>query len=259
MSGWPSCASTEPSRNATRLCTIDSGCTRISIRSCAEAEQVVGLDQLEALVHHRRRIDRDLGAHGPVRVSDRLARRDGRHLGARAAAERPAGRGQDQPLDALGGLAAQRLEDRVVLGIDRQQHGAAARDLGHQQRAGADQAFLGGERDHRAAAHRGERRAEAGRADDRRHHPVGRPRGGLDQALVAGRDLDAAARERLLEVAIARRVGDRGEARAVTDRRRGETRRRCGARSAPRPGSARACGRSGRACSGRPSRWRRAR
>ena len=56
-------------------------------------------------------------------------------------AERPARGGQDQaarPLSAL--LAVEHLEDRVVLGIDRQQHGAAARDLGHQQRAGADQA-----------------------------------------------------------------------------------------------------------------------
>ncbi len=39
-----------------------------------QAEQVMGLDQLEALVHHGRAIDRDLGAHGPVGMGDRLAR-----------------------------------------------------------------------------------------------------------------------------------------------------------------------------------------
>ena len=57
----------------------------------AEAEQVVGLDQLEALVHHGRRIDRDLGAHVPVGVSDRLARRDARpsrRAGGRGTARR---------------------------------------------------------------------------------------------------------------------------------------------------------------------------
>ena len=60
------------------------------------------LDQLEPLVHHGRRIDRDLGAHAPVGMGDRLARRDARHLGSRAAPERPARRGQDQALDAVG-------------------------------------------------------------------------------------------------------------------------------------------------------------
>ena len=41
---------------------------------------------------------------------------------------------------------------------------------------------LVGERDHGAAADRGQGRAEPGRADDRRHDPVGRPRGRLDSA-----------------------------------------------------------------------------
>ena len=36
------------------------------------AEQVMGLHQLEALVHQRRRVDRDLAAHRPRRVRERL-------------------------------------------------------------------------------------------------------------------------------------------------------------------------------------------
>ena len=40
------------------------------------AEQVVGLDQLEPLVHQRRRVDRDLAAHRPGRVGERLLDRD---------------------------------------------------------------------------------------------------------------------------------------------------------------------------------------
>ena len=40
------------------------------------AEEVVGLHHLEALVHQRRRVDRDLAAHPPRRVVERLLDRD---------------------------------------------------------------------------------------------------------------------------------------------------------------------------------------
>ena len=40
-------------------------------------EQPARLDHLERLVHHRRRVDRDLAAHDPVRVRAGLVRRDG--------------------------------------------------------------------------------------------------------------------------------------------------------------------------------------
>ncbi len=45
--------------------------------------------------------------------------------------------------------------------------------------AGADQALLVGERDGGAAIDRGKRRLQSGRAADRRHHPIRRPRGRL--------------------------------------------------------------------------------
>ena len=41
-------------------------------------EQMVGLDQLEALVHQRRRVDRDLAAHLPGRMRERLLAGDRR-------------------------------------------------------------------------------------------------------------------------------------------------------------------------------------
>ena len=47
-----------------------------------DAEQLVGLDHLEALVHERRRVDRDLGAHVPGRVLQRVGDRDVAELGA---------------------------------------------------------------------------------------------------------------------------------------------------------------------------------
>ena len=42
----------------------------------ADAEQPVRLDHLEALVHQRRRIDRDLPPHPPRRMLQRVVRRD---------------------------------------------------------------------------------------------------------------------------------------------------------------------------------------
>jgi hypothetical protein len=80
MSGEPSCASIEPSAYSTRLWITDCGWTTMSIRS-RQPEQVVRLDQLQALVHHGRAVDADLGAHRPIGVRHRLRRGDPRHLG----------------------------------------------------------------------------------------------------------------------------------------------------------------------------------
>ena len=64
----PSCAIIEPSRNSTMPCTIDCGCTSTSISLGRHREQMMRLDQFEALVHQGRGIDRDLRAHRPVRM-----------------------------------------------------------------------------------------------------------------------------------------------------------------------------------------------
>jgi hypothetical protein len=41
-----------------------------------DAEQVMRLDDFESLVHQGRRIDRDLAAHVPRRMSERVLHRD---------------------------------------------------------------------------------------------------------------------------------------------------------------------------------------
>ena len=83
MSGIESWAIVAPSTNSTMLCTTDCGCTTTSIWSNGDAEQLVGLDHLEALVHERRRVDRDLGAHVPGGVPERVGHGD-RRRAARA-------------------------------------------------------------------------------------------------------------------------------------------------------------------------------
>ena len=72
MSGWPRCASVAPSHRRDQR--VDD---RLRVHDDVDplvrrAEQPVRLDHLEALVHQRRRVDRDLAAHRPGRVRERL-------------------------------------------------------------------------------------------------------------------------------------------------------------------------------------------
>ena len=152
---------------------IDCGCTTTSIRSYGDAEQVVGLDHLEALVHQRRRVDRDLAAHRPRRVRERLLDRHVLELGARAAAERAARGGQHELVDGARPLAGQQLVQRRVLGVDRDERGAGRLGQRGDELAADDQRLLVGQREVDALAERGDRRPEAGRADERVEDEVG--------------------------------------------------------------------------------------
>ena len=68
------------------------------------------------------------------------------HLLARGGAERAAGRGQHDLLDRAAVAVVQRLEDRVVLGVHRQQRGAGLAHRAQHDLAGADQRLLVGQR-----------------------------------------------------------------------------------------------------------------
>ena len=136
-----------------------------------DPEQVVRLDHLEPLVHQGRRVDRDPPAHLPGRVGERLLDRHPVEVGA--AAERPAGGGQHQPVDRRRALGAQQLEDRRVLGVDRQDPGAGRLGERRDQLAADHQALLVGERQLDPLGERDDRRAEAGGADDRVEDEIG--------------------------------------------------------------------------------------
>ena len=99
--GAPSWASTEPSTYSTSEWITDWGWTRMSIALGRQAEQMVRLDQLEPLVHQGRRIDRDLGAHRPIGMGDRLRRASPRASARRISPERAAAGGQDQSVRRL--------------------------------------------------------------------------------------------------------------------------------------------------------------
>ncbi len=98
MSGLPSCASTEPSTYSTIEWITLCGWITTSICSADALEQQVRLDHLQALVHQRRRVDRDLAAHHPVGMgAGLLGRHCGELIGRRRAQERPARSGEQNP------------------------------------------------------------------------------------------------------------------------------------------------------------------
>ena len=138
-----------------------------------DVEEPVGLDQLEALVRERRRVDRDLRPHAPGRVRERLLRRDALELGPRAAAERaPRGR-QDEPDDAVRRSTREALVERRVLAVDRDDRSAPPLPRAHRQLARGDEALLVRERERDAVLERPERRADARKADDGVEHHIG--------------------------------------------------------------------------------------
>ena len=98
---------------------------------------------------------------------------------ARAAAERPAGRRQPDAGDIAGVLAQVALEDRRVLGVDRQQLSRLGEP--RDELAADDERLLVGERERLVGRERGDRGAQTGSAHERVEHDVG---------LGAGRELD---------------------------------------------------------------------
>ena len=112
---------TEPSRQWTRPWTIDCGWTSTSSCSGSRPNRMMRLDQLEPLVHQAGRIDVDLGAHRPGRVGQRPP-------SGVAAAMRSRVQVRNGPPEAVSVIVrdvaetagAERLGQRVVLGIDRQ-------------------------------------------------------------------------------------------------------------------------------------------
>ena len=95
-----------------------------------QLEQMVRLDQLEALVHHRRRVDRNLRAHIPSRMSDRLLPVSPARISSRLRSR------NGPPLHVrvifsivLDAVEIETLPDRIVLAVHRQQGRAVRGDL----------------------------------------------------------------------------------------------------------------------------------
>ena len=149
------------------------------MRVVGRPEEVVGLDQLEALVHQRRRVDRDLAAHRPGRVRERLLDRDvarARRACARGTGRRDAVSTSRSTVPgrspAISWCSAECSESTGMICAP------VASASCHDELAADDERLLVGQREVDALA---ERRRRSGprpaRADERVEHEVG---AGLD-------------------------------------------------------------------------------
>jgi hypothetical protein len=161
-------------------------------------EQVHRLDHLEALVHQGGRVDRDLAAHVPGRVSERLLPRDVLEVGGGAAAERPPAGGEHEAVDGAGAaLGVHELEEGGVLGVDGDHLRAGGLGQRHHELAAHYERLLVGEGEVDPLAERGHAGPEPGRAHERVQHEVGvAVHDQLDEPLVAGEHLAPAPRPR---------------------------------------------------------------
>src|SRR5262249_27990137 len=135
-------------------------------------------------------------------------------------AERTSRGGQDHAPYVFPAAPAHGLEQRIVLGIDRQHGRPRGCGAAHEQGAGANQTFLVGERHDRAPLRRRQGGLEPGGSGNRPNHPLRRPRSGFHQRAFACTSLDAGAGKRLLQVAIGRRIADRSKTRIQFARKR---------------------------------------
>ena len=156
-------------------------------RVVAEAEQKVGLDQLESLVRQRGRVDRDLRAHVPGRVRERLVGRHVAELVTGAAAERAAGGGQHERVNRFGRAPLEALVGGRMLAVHGQQTAAAAPPSLRRQLSRRHQALLVREREVDTSLERPEGRRQPGETDHRVQDDV-RPRA-LEQLRQVSADL----------------------------------------------------------------------
>ena len=179
-----------------------------------QAEQPAGFDHLQRLVHQRGGIDRDLRAHPPGRVPQRIVGRDVVELRPRDVRET----GRRWRSSTTGATSLGRLPARAwkiapcSLSTGDQRRAASSGQLRH-QRAGNDQSLLVGQGDGLARFERGPRAGQASRADHRRDDNVdfGIGRDFL-HALVADQQLGAGRQVGWVGGASDRGVGDRDEA-----------------------------------------------
>ena len=150
------------------------------------------LDDLEALVHQRGRVDGDLGAHVPRRVGQRLLDARLGELLSRPSAERPSARRHDHPLQVLSALASQALRQGRMFGVDGNQAIRLALDQVHDELTAHHERLLVGQGEHLPGLQGGQRGTEAHGADHGVQHHVGlRLAGEHLRRSWAGQDLDA--------------------------------------------------------------------
>ena len=155
------------------------GWTTTSILSCVDVEKPPCFNHFEPFVHERRRIDRDLPAHTPVRVLECLCQRYLLKVFFGNSPKGPSRRGDDQFPDIIVRTRLQALEDSAVFAVHREDADPAGTGLGHDEFACRNEDFLVRQCDIFACADRSHRRHETGCPNDGRDGDV-RVIGGSD-------------------------------------------------------------------------------
>ena len=137
-----------------------------------DTKEPLGLDHLETLVHHRSRVDGDLGAHIPRGVFQRISLRHMGYLVHRLQAEGTT-RGRQQNLfNAVLILADKTLEDGRVLAIDGQNLGTIANGQVADQLSCHHERLLVGQTDGLVGLDGVDRRRQSCEAHHSRQHHV---------------------------------------------------------------------------------------
>ena len=179
-----------------------------------QRKQVRGFDDFKPLVHHRGGIDGDLLSHAPVRVFQRLRQCRLLDIGAGPCPERSTGGGDDDTNQLCSIARAQRLKQRVMLGISGQNAGPGFRRALHEEIACANKAFLVGKRNRRAAVHSRERRLQSGSTTDGGHDPIRRACRSFNNRAFARAAFGACAGQGIFQLRKAIGIGDRRKSRA---------------------------------------------
>ncbi len=155
-----------------------------------DTEELVGLDDLEALVHQGRGVDRDLRSHRPGRMGQRLVHADRAQLVGAPAPERSPRGGQQQAGDVVGTPGAQALVERAVLRVDRDDLGPGCPAGPRHHRGAGDDRLLVGQGQPPAGLEGGQGDGQAGEPDHAVDRHVGHRRDG-GQPVGPGQHLDA--------------------------------------------------------------------
>ena len=125
-----------------------------------DAEQPMGFDRLEALVHQGRGVDRDLGTHLPRRVSQSVRHANRPEPIGIPLPKGASGRSEDQSSHTVHGLTEQALPDRTVLTINWKEPATVPANRLQNQRPSDYKAFLVCERNVLAGVKRREGRGK---------------------------------------------------------------------------------------------------
>ena len=110
-----------------------------------QGEEPPGFDDLQGLVHHGGRVDRDLGTHPPGGMLEGLLRGDLGQLFHRPVEKRSSAGREDQSLHLLRATALEDLKQPAVFAIDRQEPRAGFLGQTGNQFSGGHQGFLVGQ------------------------------------------------------------------------------------------------------------------